>query len=293
MRSVFLMCEMILRFLIIIKRRKFHLLVRRLAKVYSTFASECNMINFKSRLRIILFLDDVMVITITLFGFAKMKTSHLFGYLGDNYHFVFIPAPYSTPVFYMHAFINNLTCLSSTIPIYFCCVCYVLKKMFMEFKNVIQQQRKNVSYLSAVHSEIQKTIVLVNKVFHTILSLTLAISLTWIFYECYNLIFVKMTSSYEIINRSLFLIFYCIKFISICMFASSVTEIAIDVKHIITNYPLDADPWKNLRWILGINENTYSFLIFDKISVDKSLILSAAGALLTYGVIFTSFSSKI
>lgn len=288
MRNIFLMCEMILRFLVIVKRRQFPILIRRLAKTYSIIVSTNNTLNFKFNLWLILLLDDFMVIAITLLGFAKI-TPHLLGYLGDNYYFFFIPPPYSTPVFYMHSFISNMTCLSSTIPIYFCCICYVLKNILLEFKNLIQQQRLDVAYLSGIHNKILKTISSVKKMFHSILSLTLAISLTWIFYESYILIFIKISSGYEKAYRSLYLIFYCIKFISMCVFAASITETATDIKQLISKYPLDTCPWKNIHWILSVDERFYLFVLFDKIVVDKSLILSAAAALLTYGVIFTTF----
>lgn len=68
------------------------------------------------------------------------------------------------------------------------------------------------------------------------------------------------------------------------MFASSITETAIEIKQLISKYPPDTCPWNKLHWILSIDERYYLFVNFDKIVVDKSLILSAAAALLTYGV---------
>lgn len=280
--------ELYVRILVIIKRRQLISLVEEVAEIYAD-EEKNNRIKFKAILIAILLLSECYYFIRAVLNFSDVDF-HLYPYLGDTFYFEFIKYRYSSTLFYICNHLHHVNMLTPFVIQYFCCICYVLKQTSVNFKQkLIVSQNIDVSSLSQ-YNRIIKVISLVNKVMHNMLAAALFLLIVWMFYASYIIVFTKQESTPKRI--AIFMLFSSTftQFSSVCIFESSVIDAVNDLNDYIFDLPLRVSHDSNLPFLLKANRKFNGFTLFRQIVIDKILILSAFGSLLTYGILIATFN---
>lgn len=280
--------ELYLRILVIVKRRQLLSLVEKVAEIYADQLKK-NVIKFKRLLIIILLAFECYYFTRAVFDFSDADF-YLYPYLGDIFYFEFIKFKHSSTLFYICNHLHHVNMLTPFVIQYFCCICYVLKQTSINFKNKLRVSRNiDVSTLSH-YNRIIKVISLVNKVMHNMIATALFLLLVWMFYASYIIVFTKQESMPKRIATFMLFLSTFTQFSSVCIFGSSVIDAVNAVNDYIFDLPLRASHDSNLPFLLKANRKFNGFTLFGRIVMDKILILSALGSLLTYGILIATFN---
>lgn len=145
--------EGILRILLHVNRKKINLLTKQLFRIYNTVASK-NLYRLKLILFVILLVNDVTTIIMFSFYFIYILANK-----ENNYHYGFIPPPYSTPASIISVFLCYWSFTSHFICIYFCCFCFVLKTIFQQLKKkLLEISETDFIFLHHIYSDVSKLI---------------------------------------------------------------------------------------------------------------------------------------
>lgn len=191
---------------------------------------------------------------------------------------------FSSALFSCLKLLSNWNAMSVNTPVYFISYCYVLTQVLGEMKNQLLKKNKNLQLFYAVYNEICDLIIYINDLFHTMLSLAFTLLLEWVYYDAYLLIFTS------IVHKLGLLFLYLTTFIRVvlmCWFSSSVAKISEEVKNLVFCIPGDVTPF-----IFNIQNRSSKFTILDAIVIDKNLIVTFVGSLVTYGILLATFTVK-
>lgn len=282
--------ELFMRLSLYFNRSKLNDAVVETAALYATQARNSNIRNFEKKVVLVLMIKDLYFISqIWLVHFSNKNTENL------QLFFVDINVLFSIPPLWTKSFLNfmlnlqYLNKMSNFFGFYFCSICYGLKHTLLELKENILRRSCSMDMTVKFHEydEIAKFISWINDTFHNMLFVTLSILLTWVFWNSYIIIAVDQRRV-ERSSRVMLLLYSFLEFCAICFFASSVTKAASDIGETICSLPLGVVHAENLPFLFKTVRKFSGFTLFDSIVIDKSMIISAVGLLLTYGVlIFT------
>lgn len=277
--------EMLLRIFLYVKRNEFNKINKRLAAIYIK-TSRGTELRLKLKLSLTLLISDLTTIVVLILYCYDMNIQDYIGDTGNEYFCSFIPARHFTKFLYFSQFILHWSLMTTIVPIYFCCYCYVLKEALEEMKRRLRYNRHHsIERVYPAYDEILNLIPVINKTFHVMLPTTFGVLLGWVFYESYRLAFMEMNSARETAFRVLFLIASLFRFTAMCLHGSTVIKIASEVKDIIFNLPSEVT-----TFILKIRSKFVGFTLFDSLVINKGLILTSLGNLVTYGIIIATFS---
>lgn len=253
-----------LRILLYMNRKKFSVINCKLMKLYHMI-SERKLLVMRYRLFLILIIDEL--INIILF-------------MGESTYISFT----ANSMYYALKFVFNWSLMTNSLYIYFCLYCYMINKVFSAFTKLLRQKNIEVENSHFVYNEITKVISSVNGIFHTMLFLTFAVLLAWIFVDSYHLIFMKQKTSIEASCHSLYIIMNFLRITLICLYSSSVAKSAAVVKDNILNISPVITPF-----IIRISNKFIGFTLLDTIVIGKSLVITCIGSLVTYGMLLATF----
>ena len=178
------------------------------------------------------------------------------------------------------------------IPIYFCILCFALRNILLKNKEkLICAKNSSRPCLFQRYDEISEMISFVNKNMQSFLLLNTSVLLANTFYSAYNLVFVEYPSTTRYIYYCICLFSDYFMFVAMCMFASTVSNAAVDFEEMMLAYPACLYEKKDFLFLLKIRGRFNGFKLLDSLIIDKNLILSATGCLLTYGLMIATFSN--
>lgn len=281
--------ELYLRFLLMIKRRKLLSVVEKVSDIYLTDVKR-NKINIKRKIIILLLINDFYFITQTVLDFSD-PNFQAHPYTGSSFSVYFTIWSYSSALFYICHHMQYFNMLSPFVVIYFCYICHALKHALINFK--VKQITRNVDMHSLfVHyNRITKIISLVNDVMHNMLATTLFILIFWMFHASYIVVFTQIESMRKRITKSMLFIIRFIQFYSVCMSGSSVIKAVNDVNNSILDISFHSSQIQGVPFLLKVNQKFEGFMLFEGIAINKILMLTALGSLLTYGILIATLNT--
>lgn len=276
-----------------IKRRKLITLLRRVLRLHSFYASQ-SIGKYNCHLILILILTDVYTTVINFTYFMLLKAHYYLGYLGDDFVYGYIESPHSTPVYYISAFFITWGFITPFITIYFCYFCFVLKLTIKALrKMLVINSSMDLDILGRTLNEILNLILKINKDFHSMILLVIAILLFRVFYYTYDMLLHRSLVAEQLLFGVLNIFAYFFRFVAICASAASVSNAADELKKTVKNIPVKRhDRWKFLCLMNNVNENYTGFKLLDSLVLDRNLILTAVGSLITYGIIIATFNTN-
>lgn len=278
--------ESVQRFMLYFKRQRLNTLLKETAKIYLTLTRKSKL-NLSKKVMVILIVNEVISAMVIL---IISLASGFFTDTQDAFYYGFIPPPHAETCYLISVTLVNWNLLTPAIAICFCFKCYMIKHIFIEYKKRMLYENMNVNVLFQLYTRITKLISSINDLYQMLLVNTFVILLGWVFYESYLLLFTKTDSNYVKVYRIIDVVTYFLRFVLICVCASSVTNIASSVKEMVYQLSVDVTDWKILRFVLKANDTFVGFKILDSVIINKQLIVFAVGSLFTYGIMIASFS---
>lgn len=284
--------EWFLRISLFTKRKVLMLIMKRVFDKYSNIISHKTN-KFKLVLIFILLTLDACTLLLYLyFSYCFINT----GILDDSvetelYHKFFGPS-ITTLMHYIMEFVLHWSSMMLFVPLYFCSLCFALKNILIESKKKLIRE-KDVSYQSLFvsYDEISKLISHVNGKMQSLLLSTMFVLLGNIFFCAYVVVFTKYALACALYNYAC-IILYCTVFVMMCLFASSVTNAAVGLEDMILAQPIIQYGERGVRFLQKVKSGFIGFKLLDSLIIDKSLILSATGCLLTYGLMIATFNAN-
>lgn len=289
---LFTTLESMQRFLLYFKRRKLNKLLHDTCRMYKSIIRD-NDAKFTEKLLIVLFINELMGLgVITLFSLSLINEI-FFSDPKEEFYYGFISPPYAQTCCYISIILSHWNLLTPTITIYFCCKCYMIKRILLEFKKRLSTgSGSNINSLFHMYTNITELVASINDFYQTLLVNTFSILMGLVFYESYILIFTVTDSNYLKVYRILNFSLHCLRFAFICLYSSAVTNIASDIKNMVYQLSVDITDWKILRFVLMASDTFVGFKILDSVIINKQLIVFAVGSIFTYCIMIASFSFK-
>lgn len=282
--------ELWLRISMCIKRKKFNKMIQRLSTIYTTTVIS-HKVRIKYKLLIILLIVDLGRSFMTMFYFFMQIPA----FWGKDYVNMFSLSfvANSSMIYYTSIFIRNYSILSPSIILYFCCFVFIVEKILLDVRKKMHSTRPvNTEILYEAYEEISNFVSELNDVFTSMLLISFTVLLQWVFVETYPLVFNKMNSSTELYICFFTLTYNFIFFVIPCLFASSLSKSASDVKQDLYNLPFDVSKTNRLPFVLNVQNKFVGITLLDDIVIGKSLILTAVGTLVTYGIMIATFKAN-
>lgn len=280
--------ELYVRILVIMKRRHLLSIAEKVAEIYVD-GTKKNLIKFKKTIIIVLFISEGYYYVRGILKF--LDADFHMNYLEDGFYFDFIKSRYASTLNYVCTELHYKNMLSPFVLYYFSGICYILKHILINFKEkLIITWNVNLSSLSIEYNRIMRIISLINKIMHNMLATSIFILIVWVFYASYIVLFTNPDSLPKRISIIMLLVVAFIQFSSACIFGSSVIEAVNDVNDAILDLPLRVTQCESLNLFLKANRKFDGFTLFGRIVIDKILILSTLGSLLTYGILIATFN---
>ena len=282
--------EFFLMLLFFSKRSELKDLIRFMVKIYPITKSH-SILKIKKVIILMLLLNDIFILLIS------------FSYIGDKIseqNFEYLKELKISPHFFsiLHAciFMDMWGYITPYIPIYFCCFCYVFRKIILELNEKFSKQA--LVKFDLIDEMYKKVLLLntnINKTFHTMVFTTILIISGRLLYHTYSIVFSRsFMGSVNLVYRFANIVFSLTRFLIICVFAASVSAAANEFKNSVHDVPMKMNErWKYLRVAMKMNENFIGFKLLDSVKVDKSLFIALLGSLMSYGIIIATFNVNI
>lgn len=294
--AIILIANTFVRIIFYCRRNAINSLIRQFGILYGRVKREdisFNEYKLQMKLSIILLINDLYTFIICVIFFSAIPSSTFLGSLGDSYHYGMIPPPYSTPIFYVIMFLLRWCNMNMAVSGYFCCICILLKETLKYTERKLHQAiSEGTDYLFENYIEITSFIRFVTTQFHVILLTKFTAILIELFHEMYHVLFTVIDSRLLLTYRLLNIIFELTHFIAICIFSSSVSDAASAVRNEAQRLITKVKSLENLKFAFAMSDEFVGFKIFNSIVIGKSLILSAIGTLLTYGMLIASLNAN-
>lgn len=173
------------------------------------------------------------------------------------------------------------------IAFYFGIICYILKEALLRIGTMVKHPDVKTDCLIGLLNEVQDIVKEVNDIFCNMIVITFIISIGGVFFHLYNIFFNSILCFHMYRYNSV--IRYSMPFLLICFMASSVSNAASNVKYSIEKLRLE--DFQNKPFLnVAMNKCLFRFTILDSVVIDKSLIFSAGGILLSYGTLIATFT---
>lgn len=286
--------EWFLRFSLFAKRNVLMLMMKRVFDLYSNIISQ-NTKKFKLVLIFVLLsMDACTLLQYVCFCYCYIKLGILKDSVETELYKIFWGFSISTSAIinYIKEFLLHWSSMMIFVPFYFCSLCFALKNILIESKKKLIRE-KDISYQSLfeIHDEISQLISYVNGNMQFLLLSTMFVLLGNIFYCAYAVMFTKNALSCPSYHYACITL-YCTVFIAMCLFASSVTNAAVDLENMILARPIIHYGDRGVQFLQKVKGGFIGFKLLDSLIIDKNLILSATGSLLTYGLMIATFNAN-
>lgn len=285
--------NVILRILFYIKRKTFMSVHQKLAVFYSSVTEKCDL-NFKMNLLVVLLLNDIASMGSSIHNYIF----HLIPSYNDASDQSIIAVPesqgYSTVVRGISFFLAHWSIFCPTAAASFACVCCILRNIVLKLQSNINSNKSIGSeYIRKAYTDIMHMRMLTNNEFHSVLLIDTVIVLSISFRELFEILFDFDNTSDFILSRVVFMVIAFFRFAAMCYFASGVTNAISNLKLTILQTPLDLSNVENLQFLFYLEEGYTTYKLISSISLSNSLILTAVGSILTYGILIATFDLNI
>lgn len=173
------------------------------------------------------------------------------------------------------------------IVIYFTFMCFTLKGILQRLQEILPFI--NHHRWTLVYNETLDAMKTINDAFTDILFITSVDLLGVVFVQTYN-IFFHWNSYYDTFKGSLLAILPFLSFMLMCLSASTVHNADKNVRYVVCKQISEEFYTAENDILATLSPHSQEFHLLDSIVIDKSLLLSAVGVLLTYGVMIATFS---
>lgn len=286
-----LILEFFLLVLFLSKRAEFRYLSRYLARIHPIVATG-TVLKIKRVILLMLFFNDVNSMLVIFTFFTNNEFCQQFKDLGGDFIF---PVSYfkSSRILQVTLFLEMWGYATPCIPVYFCCFCCAFKNIILEVKE--KNSKELLVNVGVINEEYKRILILntaINKAFHNMLLITFMILSGKLLYYTYNVIFnIYFITGMNAIHRILNIVFYFVRFLMICISASSVSTAASELRNSIHDLQIEnCDRWQYFRLTMKMNDNFVGFKLLDSVALDKSLIIVLLGSLISYGVMIATFN---
>lgn len=261
------------RFLLYRNRKKLKIINKRLVNIWCT-ATENNMKSFRTVPALMFLLNDIITV-------GAIVTIRMSAWPFPNpLDFAFIVA---------YTLIFQWTLCSMLTPVYFCWYCHILKRTLVEIKRILHRSnpKLEVHSLHSMYEKIFDLIYYINKTFYLEWLLVFFLLLMWIFHHSYIIIFREVHGINIKVFHILRVITCYISFSLMCMFSSSLSNTASEIKDILFNIPCELT-----SFVIHVQRKFSGFTLFGSIAIDNVLIIMCTGILFTYGLMLATFNSN-
>lgn len=257
----------------------------RLSRLHSPIFSNSKL-KLKSKLIVIIMASDAMIIFILIVYFFPVMFSTNIG-MSHKFNVTNIMPE---ELNYAREFCVSWKKMNMSVAIYFCAICFILRETLVVLKECAGNVNFKNDFLVAAYNEMLDITKEANDNFSLMLLLGIVMTLSSIFFHAYNYVFTETDTTHIKIFRILVLLYQGFCLFLICFSASSVSNHASDARYEIekaeNEYSFEKEGYHKVK----LNSYYFGFTILDSITVDRSLIFSATGVLLTYGVMIATFS---
>lgn len=257
----------------------------RLSRLHSPIFSNSKM-KLKWKLFVIIVASDAMIILILVVFFCPLIFSTNTG-ISHKFNMTnIIPEE----LIYAREFCVFWKKMNMSVAIYFCAICFILRETLIVLKECAGNINFKNEFLIGAYNEMLDITKEANDSFSLMLFLGIVMTLSSIFYHAYNYVFNEADMDHIKIFRVLVLFYEGFCLFLICFSASSVTNHASDAQYEIEKAANEYFFEKEVYPKVKLNSHYFGFTILDSITIDRSLLFSATGVLLTYGVMIATFS---
>lgn len=288
---ILLILDYLIRILFFIKRNKLNHIIHRMLKLYSAIVTQMDF-KYAVNLTLMLVINDICTISTFYFHFLMPNTSFSFRKQVDNFTFGYLSVPISTTLYYFCIFMEMWGILTPLIPVYFCCFCFALKTIINEFnKRLRKASHIDFNFCEEICTKLLNLTSDINAAFHSMLLVAIIFHIGHVFYHSYNWLTSKTSTWFILAYRIPSISIAFIRFLIICIFASSASKAGSELKRTICNVAFrKEDRWKYLRLVIKTNDSFVEFKLLDSLVIDRNLILSSIGGIVTYGIIIATFN---
>lgn len=245
-------------------------------------------LNIKWMLFLALLINDIFTVIANVTYFVTPGSDSLFRYAREGGYYGYIPPPFADSAIIVSYILSDWCAMTHFIPALFCCLCFVLKKILQGFKlKLLKMDRRSSDRFYHTYSEILRVISTTNKYFSEMLVITFTVLLVRVFHNTYVLLLSDPTKK---AFRVTTILLCFVRFAIICISSASVKNAVSEIKHMALDILVDGRKCENIRLVLKIKEDFDGFKLLDSLIIDRNLIFSAVGSLLTYGILIANIS---
>lgn len=278
---------MVQRYYIFSSRKKLYSIFSRSMHLYSIISTKQTNNFLKCKLLTIMIFADVLsmvgviLVHYTILWPSSVSTEKNREEIRD---ILFLHSKWSLVAFLSMYLKNTCFCIA----LYFAVICTMVKEILLCLKKKIHRFHFKTESLVELFNETLDITKKTNSVFSNVIFIVFLFSLGAVFYQMLDILFNRHGVIYIYAYRFVVTIWYFLPFLMVCLASSSVTEAAANFKYAIEKER--KAELKELRTSSPINQHFFGFTVLDSIIIDKSLILSAGGILLSYGILIATFS---
>lgn len=279
---LFYLLDLMKRYYLYNRDRNLINLVKKTLNLCSQMPSN-NMNKLSLRLLLFIFTYDALRINIELFyyifilsnmQFDKLKISNSVNYPKISIYLTFFCISWKTA--------------NSCVAAYFYTICFILKSCLIGITKLSNQYGSQIGAFILLYNEITEITKEFNDMLQVIFFSTFVNNLGSLFYDAFNMIGNDNIS--DVFYRALNLVLPLMCFLTICLSASSLSNVGKNAKNILMKL-------RNVRRkediktrFPKISDEYLGFTIFDSIVIDKSFIMSSFANLLSYSVMIATFN---
>lgn len=207
---------------------------------------------------------------------------------GEHADFGVIPPPFARPLFLITSVVISWSNTDIIVICLFCSVCYLTKNCLKGLSRKLLCERGQNSEVFEIWSDVTEVLYDVKNTIHPIILFEIIYILNTVFFWAYRGIFVIRGST------AFFLVLAAFKFSSLvvmCVFGESVAQAASQLKSSARKISTSLEI-PDFRLFLAVIDGFEGFELFDSIVIKLKFLLSAGGCLLTYGILFATFSAS-
>lgn len=281
--------NVVLRFMLYKRRKTIISNFQKLAALYSSIVN-CNTLNFKRKLAVLLILNDVASVYFSLYTYFYVLIPSYIKKPGKSIIAVPHYDEYSPHLRGVSFFLSQWSIFCPATAFIFASICYLLKYTIFELNNlvlaskIIKSKTVRKTYIKIVQMKR-----LINKEFQLVILVDTVIVLSIAFREMFETLFDFHDNLDFMMSRLVYMVFTFCRFGIMCYFANTVTDAVSSLKLTILQTPLNKLGSANFQFFFYLEKAFGHFKIMSSISMTNNLILAAIGSLLSYGIIIATF----
>lgn len=272
--------EIFQRIFIYFKRIKLWSIVKRISALQVSL-NPANTLNFKLKLAICLFVHDIILVgTILMNCWFIIRTNRM------------IHGCKTKITDLIKLFIVHWSFALPPLAASFCTICFLLTHTLKELKTkLIQDLNTNFETFFCMYSEATIIISEINDTFHNMIVAGLVSFLVNSFLNILQALTSRARlTALNVLFVNIYLIHNMCNIIGISISSTSVSKALSKIKDVVYEHPFRSPSNSILRIFFKVKEKFEGFTLFGSIVIDKRFILTIFSLLITYSVMFATFT---